>query len=149
MSRSIHLCIAAACVAASFAAGAALFSAGPASAQQGSSSGAGGSVNSNNRFIAATGSVGSGMSVLWVVDTEAKRVLIYGTNSMGKDIELRAARNIEWDSKLEYLNDDSQWKVEDLQALAEKRRQAAADAKAHEKEPAAPTPNKDGKEGGK
>jgi hypothetical protein len=146
MSRSISIVFAAACVAVAFVVGAALFSAGPASAQQGSSSGAGGSVNSNNRFIAATGSVGSGMSVLWVVDTETKRVLIYGTNSMGKDIELRAARNIEWDTKLDYLNDDSQWKVEDLQALAEKRRQAAAAAaaKEREKEPAPSTPPKEG-----
>jgi len=122
-------------VAASFFAGALLFRAAPAAAQQApSSSTAQGAVNSNNRFIAATGGVGSGMSVLWVVDTETKRVLVYGTNSLGKDIELRAARNIEWDTKLEYLNDDSQWKVEDLQNLAEKRAKAAAPPK--EKEPA-------------
>jgi hypothetical protein len=144
MSRSINIVFAAACVAASFVAGAALFSAGPASAQQGASSNVGGTVNSNNRFIAATGSVGSGMSVLWVVDTETKRVLVYGTNSMGKNVELRAARNIEWDTKLDYLNDDSQWKVEDLQALAEKRRQqAAAGAKEREKESAPATPPKE------
>jgi hypothetical protein len=148
MSRSINVYLVAACVAASFVAGAALFGAGPASAQQGVSSNVGGTVNSNNRFIAATGSVGSGMSVLWVVDTETKRVLVYGTNSMGKDIELRAARNIEWDTKLDYLNDDSQWKVEDLQALAEKRRQAAA-AAAKEREKETAPPNKEGKEGGK
>jgi hypothetical protein len=145
MSRPISLFFVVACVAASFVAGAALFGAGPASAQQGVSSNVGGTVNSNNRFIAATGSVGSGMSVLWVVDTETKRVLVYGTNSMGKNVELRAARNIEWDTKLDYLNDDSQWKVEDLQALAMKRaQQAAAAAKEREKESAPPTPPKEG-----
>jgi hypothetical protein len=152
MSRSTTLFLAAALIAGSFVAGAALLRVGPAAAQQGSSSNVGGTVNSNNRFIAATGSVGSGMSVLWVVDTETKRVLVYGTNSMGKNIELRAARNIEWDTKLDYLNDDSQWKVEDLQALAEKRRQAAAaaaGAKDREKEPAPSTQPKEGKEGGK
>ena len=137
--RNVSSFLLGAAVAGAFVAGAVVFRVGPAAAEQGPSSpGAAGSVNSNNRFIAATGGVGSGMSVLWVVDTETKRVLVYGTNSLGKDIELRAARNIEWDTKLEYLNDDSQWKVEDLQALAEKRSKAAAQAKDKEKEPAPP-----------
>ena len=149
MSRSTTLFLAAALIAGSFVAGAALFRVAPAAAQQGTSSNVGGTVNSNNRFIAATGSVGSGMSVLWVVDTETKRVLVYGTNSMGKNIELRAARNIEWDTKLDYLNDDSQWKVEDLQALAEKRRLQALGAKERDRDSAPPTPPKEGAEGGK
>src|SRR6188508_1490252 len=88
-------------LATSFLAGAALFRAGPAEAQQAPTGNYGcGTVSSNNRFIAATGSVGSGMSVLWLVDTEGKRVLVYGTNNLGKDIEFRAARNVEWDLKL-------------------------------------------------
>jgi hypothetical protein len=149
MSRSTTLFLASALIAGSFVAGAAVFRVGPAAAQQGVSSNVGGTVNSNNRFIAATGSVGSGMSVLWVVDTETKRVLVYGTNSMGKNIELRAARNIEWDTKLDYLNDDSQWKVEDLQALAEKRRMQAAAAKERERDASPSTPPKEGAEGGK
>ncbi len=118
----------------SFAAGALILRPGPAAAQQaGSTAAYGGTVSANNRFIAATGSVGSGMSVLWLVDTETKRVLVYGTNSMGKDIELRAARNIEWDVKLDYLNDDSQYKVEDMRHFAEKQAAAAKD-KEKEKE---------------
>ena len=88
-------------LAAAFFAGSLAFRAGPAEAQQAptSSNGGGGNVSLNNRFIAATGSVGSGMSVLWLVDTEGKRVLIYGTSNLGKNIELRGARNIEWDLK--------------------------------------------------
>ena len=114
-------------LAASFLAGAAFFRAGPAEAQQAPGSNyAGGTVSSNNRFIAATGSVGSGMSVLWLVDTEGKRVLVYGTGNLGKNIELRAARNVEWDLKLESLNDDSQYNVEDMRRLAEKQRQPQA-----------------------
>ena len=110
-------------LATSFLAGAALFRAGPAEAQQApAGSYGGGTVSSNNRFIAATGSVGSGMSVLWLVDTEGKRVLVYGTNNLGKDIEFRAARNVEWDLKLDFLNDDSQYQVEDLKRLAEKQK---------------------------
>jgi hypothetical protein len=112
-----------------FLAGAVLFRAGAAEAQQAPPSNyGGGTVSSNNRFIAATGSVGSGMSVLWVVDTEGKRVLVYGTNNLGKDIEFRAARNIEWDLKLDWFNDESQYNVEDLKRLAEKQKQLPAPA---------------------
>jgi hypothetical protein len=63
---------------------------------------------------------------MWVLDTESKRLLVYGTNSLGKNIELRAARNITWDLALDELNDDSQYKAEDLQRLAEKRRRDGA-----------------------
>ncbi len=108
-----------------FLAGAAVFRAGPAEAQQAPPNYGNATVNANNRFIAATGSVGSGMSVLWLVDTEAKRVLVYGSSNLGKNIELRAARNFEWDVKLESMNDDSQLNVEDMRRLAEKQRQPA------------------------
>jgi hypothetical protein len=94
-------------VACAFLAGNALTRIGTAEAQQAGSSVGQGTVAANNRFIAATGSVGSGMSVLWLVDTEERRILIYGTNSLGKNVELRAARNFEWDVKLEEYMDDS------------------------------------------
>lgn len=104
-----------------FLAGAFLARTEPAAAQQ-AAGGGGGTVGANNRMIAATGSVGSGMSVLWLMDTESKRLLVYGTNSLGKNVELRAARNVTWDLALDELNDDSQYRAEDLQKLAEKRR---------------------------
>jgi hypothetical protein len=122
-----------------FLAGATLFRAGPAEAQQAPANYGNATVNANNRFIAATGSVGSGMSVLWLVDTETKRVLVYGTNNLGKALEFRAARNIEWDLKLEWMNDESQYNVEDMRRLAEKQRQPKPEpAKKDEAPPAAP-----------
>ena len=120
-----------------FLAGAAVFRAGPAEAQQAPPNYGNATVNANNRFIAATGSVGSGMSVLWLVDTESKRVLVYGTNNLGKAMEFRAARNIEWDLKLDWLNDESQYNVEDMRRLAEKQRQPKPEPPKKD-EPAAP-----------
>ena len=120
-----------------FLAGAVLARPEPAAAQQGGAYG-GNTVGGNNRMIAATGSVGSGMSVLWILDTETKRLLVYGTNSLGKNVELRAARNVTWDLALDELNDDSQYKSEDLRRLAERRQKAGAAP------PPAPVPPADG-----
>ncbi len=96
----------------------------PAWAQQAGGAGSYGSatVASNGRFIAATGSVGSGMSVLWLIDTEARRLVVYGTSAMGKSVELRAARNIEWDLRLNEYNDDSQYMAEDLKRLSQRQK---------------------------
>jgi len=96
----------------------------PAWAQQAGGGGSYGSatVAGNGRFIAATGSVGSGMSVLWLIDTEARRLVVYGASAMGKSVELRAARNIEWDLRLDEYNDDSQYKAEDLQRLSQRQK---------------------------
>ncbi len=104
-----------------FMAGALVARPGAALAQQTTGTTPEGNVASNNRMIAATGSVGSGMSVLWLVDSENKRLLIYGTNNMGKNLELRAARNIEWDLRLDEYHDESQYKAEDLRRLAERQ----------------------------
>ena len=126
-------------LATSFLAGAVLFRAGPVEAQQAPTGSYGSAtVSSNNRFIAATGSVGSGMSVLWLVDTEGRRVLVYGTNNLGKNLEFRAARNIEWDMKLDWFNDESQYNVEDMRRLAEKQKQLPA--KDGGPQPPAPAP---------
>ena len=93
-------------------------------AQQGGASGAYGAstVSSNGRYIAATGSVGSGMSVLWLVDTESRRLVVYGSSAMGKSVELRAARNIEWDLRLDEYNDESQYKADDLERLSRRQK---------------------------
>lgn len=124
-----------------FLAGAAISRPEPAAAQQAGGAYGGNTVSGNNRMIAATGSVGSGMSVLWILDTETKRLLVYGTNSLGKNVELRAARNVTWDLALDELNDDSQYKAEDLQRLAEKRRREGSLPRAPEpKAPEAPKP---------
>lgn len=122
-----------------FLAGAAISRPETASAQQaGGGSYGGNTVSTNGRVVAATGTVGSGMSVLWLMDTETKRLLVYGTNSLGKNVELRAARNITWDLALDELNDDSQYKAEDLKRLADKRRREQAPQPAV---PGAPKPD--------
>ncbi len=124
-----------------FLAGEVLGRGAPAEAQQAPPSNYGaGTVAWNGRFIAATGSVGSGMSVLWLVDTQEKRVLVYGTNSLGKDVELRAARNFTWDVKVDGYHDESQFKPEDLKRLAEQQRGEAGETGPKEppKEPPAP-----------
>ena len=125
-------------VATAFLAGSLVGRTEPAEAQQGPSSYAGGTVAMNQKMIAATGSVGSGMSVLWLIDTEKRRLLVYGTNSLGKSVELRAARNIEWDFRLEEYHDDSQYKAEDLARLADKQRKPEP-----KPEPEAPPPGKE------
>ena len=95
---------------------------GDAEAQQSTNGQGGNTATGNQRMIAATGSVGSGMSVLWLIDTEQNRLLVYGTNSLGKTVELRAARNIRWDTRLDEYHDESQYKSDDLARLADKRR---------------------------
>lgn len=94
-------------------------------AQQAAGAYGGATVSQNARFVAATGSVGSGMSVLWLIDTEAKRLVVYGTGNLGKSVELRAARNIEWDLRLDEYNDESQYSAEDLERLARRRQRVA------------------------
>jgi hypothetical protein len=93
----------------------------PLLAQQKTTSYANANSDANRRFIAATGSVGSGMSVLWLVDTETQRLLVYGTSNLGKSVELRAARKIEYDFRLNAYRDDSQYAPEDLEELWRKK----------------------------
>lgn len=109
---------------------------GDAVAQQ--ASGGAGTVSSNNAWIAATGSVGSGMSVLWLVDTQKERLLVYGTNSLGKTVELRAARKITWDRALDEYHDESQYKADDLARLADKRKESSGSAPPPPPPPSAP-----------
>jgi hypothetical protein len=45
---------------------------------------------------------------------------------LGKNVELRAARKIEWDMRLDAYRDDSQYTPEDLEALWRKKLAPAA-----------------------
>jgi hypothetical protein len=56
-------------------------------------------------MIAVTGVSPTGAAVLYLVDTKGKRLAVY--QGSGKNIELVAARNIEYDLKLEAYNDSS------------------------------------------
>lgn len=73
----------------------------------------GGTADSNGAMIAVTGTIGSGVSVLWVINTEDKHLAVYQCRG-GKSIELVAARNIEWDQKIEQFHDESLYPPEKL-----------------------------------
>ena len=56
------------------------------------------------------GTTTTGSAVLYLVDTKLKRLAVYQAN--GKNIELVAARNIEYDLKLDAYRDDSPEEVQ-------------------------------------
>ena len=62
--------------------------------------------DNNGHMIAVTGQFGSGMSVLYLIDTEEKQLAVYKTVS-GNSVEFIAARDIEFDLKMQALNDRS------------------------------------------
>ena len=66
----------------------------------------GGATDSNNRMIAVTGTIGSGVSVLYVIDTVNGQLALYQCRG-GKSVELVAARRIEWDLKIDQFHDES------------------------------------------
>jgi hypothetical protein len=69
-------------------------------------------------MIAVTGAVGSGTSVLWLVDTEQKRVSVYRSEN-GKNIVWVASRNVAYDFKVEGYHDESSKSAEVLRGLWE------------------------------
>jgi hypothetical protein len=73
----------------------------------------GGTADSNNRMIAVTGTIGSGVSVLYVIDTVERQLAIYQCRG-GKSVELVAARRIEWDLKVDQFHDESLYTPDSL-----------------------------------
>lgn len=61
----------------------------------------------DREMIAVTGVVGSGTSVLWLVDTRQKQLAVYRSDG-GKGVELVGARRIEYDFKLMTYRDQSE-----------------------------------------
>ena len=76
----------------------------------GQRSAGGGTADGDRDMIAVTGTSASGAAVLYLVDTRLKRLAVY--QASGKNIELVAARNIEYDMKLESYRDDSPEEVQ-------------------------------------
>jgi len=76
----------------------------------------GGTADSNGRMIAVTGTIGSGVSVLWVIDTVNGTMAVYQCRG-GKSIALVAARKIEWDLKIEEFHDESLYSPKRLKKL--------------------------------
>ena len=73
----------------------------------------GATANSNGSMIAVTGAVGSGTSVLWLVDTEQKRVSVYRSEN-GKNLVWVAARSVAHDFTVEGYHDESSLSAEEL-----------------------------------
>jgi len=73
----------------------------------------GGTADSDGRFVAVTGAVGSGTSVLWLIDTEKKRVCVYKSEN-GKNLVWVASRNVAYDFKVEGYHDESSLSAEEL-----------------------------------
>jgi hypothetical protein len=64
-------------------------------------------------MIAVTGAVGRGTSVLWLVDTETKRLSVYRSEN-GKNLVWVGSRNVEYDFKVEGYHDESSLSAEEL-----------------------------------
>jgi hypothetical protein len=69
--------------------------------------GGGGGGDANRDLIAVTGSYGSGASVLYLIDTRTRHLSVYKTDN-GRKLEFVAARNFEYDLKLDTYNDGSE-----------------------------------------
>ena len=76
----------------------------------GQRSAGGGTADGDREMIAVTGTSSSGAAVLYLVDTRLKRLAVY--QASGKNIELVAARNIEYDMKLDSYRDESPEEVQ-------------------------------------
>ena len=86
--------------------------------------------NSNNRFVAVTTPIGSGESVLFLVDSIKEQITIYQFDR-NKGLKFVAARKIDYDLKINGYEDKSRYTRNDLKDQFEKQiaRDAAKAAK--------------------
>ena len=83
----------------------------------GGGGGGGATADGDRNMIAVTGTSATGAAVLYLVDTRVKRLAIY--QASGKNVELVAARNIEYDLKLDSYHDGSPDEVQVRRMRAE------------------------------
>jgi hypothetical protein len=84
--------------------------------------------NSNNRFVAVTCPVGSGESVLFLLDSETEQLAVYRFRR-DKGLEFLAGRKIDYDLRIAGYEDASKYSRDDMRRLFEKQRaREAADA---------------------
>ncbi len=107
----------------------------PARAEGGSSpqpggggNGGGATADGDRNMVAVTGTSPSGSAVLYLVDTRTKRLAVY--QGTGKNIELIAARNIEYDFKLLESYHDASPEEVDVRRLRAKWVEVQGGAKA-------------------
>lgn len=91
-----------------------------------------GNADSNNSMIAVTGIDVTGSSILYLVDTVNRQIAIYqasGGPKSSQGIKFVGARRIDLDLQLNGLNDQSEYKYEDLEKEFAKNRAAGASTK--------------------
>ncbi|MEE8107373.1 MAG: hypothetical protein V3T86_17700 [Planctomycetota bacterium] len=77
--------------------------------------------NSNNRFVAVTSPVGSGESILFLIDSEHDQLLAYRFLRR-KGLQFVAARKIDYDLKISSYKDLSEFTRDDMKRLWNKQR---------------------------
>ena len=84
--------------------------------------------NSNNRFVAVTTPIGSGESVLFLIDSKTEQIALYKFDR-NKGLKFLAARKIDYDLKIHGYQDMSEFSRSDLkQAYRKQIAQEAAQA---------------------
>jgi hypothetical protein len=76
--------------------------------------------DSNNRFVAVTSPIGSGESVLFLIDSETEQVAVYRYRR-GKGLEFLAGRKIEYDLKISGYQDVSEFSHDEMKRLYHKQ----------------------------
>ncbi|MEM8883981.1 MAG: hypothetical protein AAGD14_07935 [Planctomycetota bacterium] len=86
--------------------------------------------NSNNRFVSVTSPVGSGESVLFLIDSKKEQVAVYKFNR-NKGLRFLAARKIDYDLRIHGYQDESEFTRDELRTQYDKQiaRDAAKAAK--------------------
>jgi hypothetical protein len=95
--------------------------------------------DSNNRFVAVTCPIGSGESVLYVLDAKSEQVVVY-RYVRRKGLEFLAARKIDYDLRVKGYKDVSEFARDDLRT--EYHKQIARDAATAVKESGGSTQEK-------
>jgi hypothetical protein len=76
--------------------------------------------DSNNRFVAVTSPVGSGESVLFLIDSEKEQIAIYKFDR-NKGLRFLAARKIDYDLKIDGYQDMSEFTRSELRQEYQKQ----------------------------
>lgn len=76
--------------------------------------------DSNNRFVAVTSPIGSGESVLFLIDSKTEQVAVYRYRR-AKGLEFLAGRKIEYDLKISGYQDISEFSHDEMKRLYHKQ----------------------------
>lgn len=82
------------------------------------------SADGGRRYVAVTGPYQDGVSLLYVLDQKADRLMVYegkGGAANSREVGLVGVRNINLDSQLDGFNDDSEYSYQELAELLQRR----------------------------